>query len=117
MKCRNPSRGARERRGIPGMGVHDGAHVIAGFEYVAMKPPFARRSAAAEPAAIQVHERHIVGLEGVVSHAGRTDKKMLLVTANTDIAGGAIGQTATRERATGGNYRFAQFLVTDRAVG
>jgi hypothetical protein len=42
---------------------------------------------------------------------------MLLVTANTDIAGGAIGQTATRERATGGNYRFAQFLVTDRAIG
>ena len=78
------------------------------LEYVAMKAPFARWTAAAEPAPVKVHERNIVGLRALVGHAGRTDEEAPLIAAHTDIAGGAMGQPAPRELATARNHRLAQ---------
>jgi len=95
----------------------DGSDIGSGREYIAMKPPFARRTAAAEPAAVSVHERNIVGFEGVIRHSGRTHEKTPLIPAYADIAGCAIGQAALHERAASGNHRFAQLFVRHCGAG
>src|ERR1700680_1172139 len=108
MKGGNSTAGAGEARSLRGMGMNDGGDFIPGTEYVAMKPPFARRTALAEPAAINVHERNVVEFEGVIRHSGRTNEKTPLVPTHTDIAGCAIGQAALHKLTTGSNHRFAQ---------
>src|SRR5258708_39407707 len=82
-----------------------------------MNPPFAGRAAAAEPAAAKIHERNIVGFEGLIRHSGRTHEETPFIPAHTDIAGCAIGQAALHECATGGNHCFAQLFVRPRAAG
>ncbi len=85
--------------------MNDGGDFIPGREYVAVKPPFARRTAASEPAAAKVHERNVVGLEGVIWNSARTHEKTPFIPAYADIAGCSMSQAALRECATGGNYR------------
>src|SRR5277367_3720723 len=107
----NSSAVAGLRVGAARIGVNDGADFGPGLEYVTMKPPFARRTAAAEPAAVEVQQRNVVGLEGVVRHTGGTDEEPPLIATQTDIAGGTVGQAETREFTAPGNQGGSLCLV------
>src|SRR5882757_2166048 len=58
-----------------------------------------------------------MGFEGIICHCGRANEEPPLITTQTDVARGAIGQAAMRELATGSNDRFAQAFVRHRATG
>jgi len=73
------------------MGMNYCGDLMPGPEYVAMKPPFARRTTSAKPVPVNIHERNIVGFEAVIRHSGRTDEKTPFIPAHTDIAGFAEG--------------------------
>src|SRR5215471_2116195 len=62
----------------------------------------------AEPTSIEVHERHVIGLQQLVIHAARADEEPPLIAAHADVARCAVRQTPARQITTGGQHRRAQ---------
>jgi len=66
--------------------MNDGANFPPGLEYISMKAPLTRGSAAPEPAAVKIHQRDIVVFERVIGHSAGTDEKSLLIAPQADVA-------------------------------
>ena len=98
------------------MGVNDGGDFTSRLQDVAMEAPFARRPPPAEPPALQIHQRNVLGDEGFVGHAGGTYEEGALIAAYADVARFAVGQAAARQLAAAADDGFAQRLVRHRSV-